>query len=144
MILSQYSKDNNLKREVIMDYYSTPKLKSKLESTDIDHFSTQCVDEIHIKWDFENGKLTKVNWDGVGCAVCLSSTDMFLEKTLNKSKDEILELAYQYENMINQNGQPYDENLLEKLLVYSNVKSQLNRLYCANMISQAIIKTLEG
>lgn len=141
--MSQYSKDQKLKREVMMEHYSNPKFKGKLEKQDISYHSTQCVDELHIEWEFVSDKLKKAKWDGVGCAVFQSSADIFIELIINKSKQEIIDLAYEYENMINQSNNDYDLEKLGKLAVYSNVKSQLNRLYCANMISQAILKELD-
>ncbi|NQZ66334.1 MAG: iron-sulfur cluster assembly scaffold protein [Mycoplasmatales bacterium] len=133
----------HIRRKIIMKHYSKPDLKEKLIKEDFSHYSSQCVDELHIKWRFDNGIIKEVNWDGKGCAVFQSSTDIFLSKIINKNRKEILEIAQNYENMINQNGQKWLESLLGELVIFENVKKQLNRLNCANMISQAIIKELK-
>lgn len=130
----------NTRREIIMSHYSSPKLKDKLERNDLDAYSNHCVDELHIQWEFEGDRLKTAKWDGVGCAVFQSSADIFLENAIGKTKDEIQELTIQYENLINQNGKEYNEELLGELMVFKNVKVQLNRLNCANLVSQVILK----
>ena len=132
--------DSNIRRELIMKHYSTPHLKSTLKRNDIDAYSNHCVDELHIQWEFEGDILKKANWDGQGCAVFQSSSDIFLLLSIGKSKKEIKELAINYENLINNNNEIIDESMLKDLMIYKNVKTQLNRLDCANMISQAILK----
>lgn len=130
----------NVRREIIMSHYSSPRLKSKLERNDLDAYSNHCVDELHIQWEFEGDRLKTAKWDGVGCAVFQSSSDIFLETAIGKTKEEIQDLAVQYENLINQNGKEYDAVLLDELMVFKNVKVQLNRLNCANLVSQVILK----
>ena len=136
-------KSVNAKRKLIMKHYENPLFyKHFKEKADISAYSKQCVDQMHIKWKFVNDKLIKVSWYGKGCIIFKASVDIFLELSLNKSKKEILNLAREYEKMINQKA--FNEKLVQKLIVFENVKKQLNRLYCANMISQAIIKKLEN
>jgi nitrogen fixation NifU-like protein len=96
---------------------------------------------MHIKWNFINDKLYSVVWNGEGCAIFKSSVDIFLEHILNKSKKQIIKIANEYEKFINQ--KPANEKILGKLIIYKNVKKQFNRLICANIISQSIIKNLK-
>lgn len=137
----QYN-DPTVRRDLIMKHYSAPILKKELEREDINHFSTQCVDELHIQWTFERGVLKEANWNGIGCAVFQSSSDIFLIQIINKTKEEILEIAQQYENMINQNKKGWSPEIIKDLAIFENVKAQLNRLNCANMVSQSILKKL--
>lgn len=129
----------NTRREVIMKHYSTPTLKSEIKRNDVEAFSNHCVDELHIEWEFDSDKLKTAKWDGKGCAVFQSSSDIFLELSIGKTFEEIKELANEYEKLINQDGD-VNEEMLKELMVFQNVKTQLNRLHCANMISQAILK----
>ncbi|MCK5867561.1 MAG: iron-sulfur cluster assembly scaffold protein [Mycoplasmataceae bacterium] len=127
------------KRELIMKHYSTPQFKKEIANSSIDHFSQQCVDELHIEI---NGN--KITWDGIGCAVFQSSTDIFISKIQGSKKEEIIELIENYENMINGNGKEFDVEMLGKLLIFVDVKKHLNRLHCANMVSQAFNKHFIG
>ena len=136
-------KSVNAKRKLIMKHYENPLFyKEFKEKAHISAYSKQCVDQMHVKWEFNNNKLIKVSWYGKGCIIFKASVDIFLQLSLNKSKKEILNLAKEYEKMINQKA--FNEKIVQKLIVFENVKKQLNRLYCANMISQAIIKKLEN
>ena len=134
--------DNNLRREIIMKHYSTPDNKESIENPDLSHFSNHCVDELHIKWEFDDNVLKMAKWDGIGCAVFQSSSDIFLNIIKNKNKDEIKKVALEYEKLINQSNEEIDLELIGDLQVFKNVKKQLNRLNCANMVSQAILKNI--
>ena len=127
------------KRELIMNHYSKPEFKNNDIKSNIDHFSQQCVDELHIEI-----KNDTVKWNGIGCAIFQSSTDIFISKIQGSSKENILELVEKYENMINMTAKPLDEKFLGKLLVFNDVKKHLNRLHCANMVSQAFKKHFMG
>ncbi|MCK5806941.1 MAG: hypothetical protein KAG91_00925 [Mycoplasmataceae bacterium] len=127
------------KRELIMKHYSTPTFKREEITSSIDHFSQQCVDELHIQLSKD-----EVLWSGVGCAIFQSSSDIFISKIQNSSKEEILKLVENYENMINDNGESFNEELLGELLIFRDVKKHLNRLHCANMISQSLNKHFMG
>lgn len=132
-------KDIDIKRKLIMKHYNKPLFYKEFnEKANIDSYSNQCVDQFHLKWKFKNQKLIEVFWYGKGCAIFKASIDIFLELSLNKTKHEILNLATEYEKMINQKS--FNEKMMGKLIIFQNVKKQLNRLNCANMISQAIIK----
>lgn len=133
----------NIRRELIMKHYSAPDNKEKIEKPNLSHYSNHCVDELHIKWEFSSNRLKSIKWDGIGCAVFQSSTDIFINQIKNKEKNEILRVSIEYENLINNNGEFFDERNLGDLMIFKNVKSQLNRLNCANMISQLMIKELK-
>lgn len=140
IFLKDYN-DNNVRREIIMEHYSKPKNKEIIEKADLSNFSNHCVDELHIKWEFDNNRVKTAKWDGIGCAVFQSSADIFIDMIKDMPKEKVIELANAYEDLINQRDSG-DEQLLGDLMVFKNVKSQLNRLNCANMVSQAIIKEL--
>ena len=123
-----------------MKHYSHPIHKKELERKDISKYSSQCVDELHIQFEWNGDILKTAKWDGIGCAVFQSSSDIFIGLMIGKTKKMIKNLVDNYENLINQNGKEYNKELLGELMIYQNVKAQLNRLNCANMISQAIIK----
>ena len=131
--------DLTKRREIIMQHYLHPIYKQEILKPDVSYYSTQCVDELHIKWIWKDNKLMDIKWFGLGCAIFQSSSDIFVSLLIGKTKKEILNITIEYEKMINQNKK-FNEKILKELVIFQNVKLQLNRLNCANMISQLILK----
>lgn len=138
-------KDNDTKRKIIMEHYSNP--QNKVENTkqfeNYSHIylhSQNCVDEINIALKIEsNTQIIKdAKFSGLGCAVFLASSDIFLSRIINKKISDVQIMIDEYEKLLHQ--QNADETLLEKLVVFHNVKTHLNRLECALMISNALKK----
>ncbi len=130
--------DPRQKRKIIMERYSKPLNKGTLENAEIiERFSTQCVDKtkLYLKWDIDT--LINIKHESEGCAVFLASVDLFIDYIKGKPREEIREFIKEYDNMINQTNK-YNAELLDKLTIFDNVKTHLNRLLCANMISEAL------
>ena len=136
-------KDPNYRRELIMKHYMKPLLKKQSDEKEtIYYHSNQCVDEVKIYLTIENDVVKDVFWDGQGCAVFQSSTDIFLSMIKDKDINYVNTLIENYEALINRVGS-YDENILGDLMVYFNVGEHLNRAVCAKMVSDAM-KQLGG
>lgn len=129
------------KTEIIMKHYSKP--INKVEKLDknikqVYLHSSSCVDEIFLHLEIKSKKIVDGKFEGVGCAVCLSSSDIFLEEIKNKTIEEAKTIALNYHNLINQ--EKFDEDKVGKLVIFSNVKTHLNRLNCASLIEEAFQK----
>ena len=142
MIFLNSFKDPKVRRKMIMGHYKEPNNKNEEIEYDYVLHSQVCVDELHLKLDIEDGALKNANFNGVGCAVFLSSVDIFLDEVKGKTIEEVKEINTNYNNMIKQSGS-YDLELLGNLAVYENVASNLNRLHCAEMISIAITANID-
>ncbi len=130
--------DPMVKRKIIMERYSNPIHKGELKDSEIiERFSTQCVDKMKLFLKWNGDILVDIKHDSVGCAVFLSSLDLFIDYIIGKSKVEIRDIVNDYDAMINQAGE-YNKEHLDKLVIFDNVKTHLNRLLCANMISEAL------
>ena len=126
------------KRKIIMDRYSNPQNKGTLENSEIiERFSTQCVDKVKLFLKWNGDILRDIKHESEGCAVFLSSVDLFIDYIKGKDKKDIQQIVKEYDNMINQTTK-YNAELLGELTIFDNVKTHLNRLLCANMISEAL------
>ncbi|NQZ28988.1 MAG: iron-sulfur cluster assembly scaffold protein [Mycoplasmatales bacterium] len=127
-----------VKRKIIMERYSNPIHKGKIEKAEmIERFSTQCVDKMKLFLKWEKNILVDAKHESVGCAVFLSSLDLFIDYIIGKNKEQIKDIVRNYNIMINQSGE-YNKEQLDKLIIFDNVKTHLNRLLCANMISETL------
>ncbi len=132
-------KDKKWRRKLIMSRYKNPIHGGELDVEPLQRYSDQCVDQItlYIEW---NGDVVKsAKHTSKGCAVFMASTDLFIDYIIGKTRESIKIFIKNYENMINQNL-PYDADSLGELIIFDNVKTHLNRLTCANMISE-LLKT---
>lgn len=134
----------NEKREIIMNYYLNPKFKINNPNVELQSFylhSSSCVDEITLFYDLNKNKYEYI---AQGCAVFLSSVDIFIEKIVSlnlKDKNRLIEAYYK---LVNKNNISNDDYLfLDKLTVFENVKKHLNRLECALMIVELFKQILK-
>lgn len=83
-------------REMILDHYHNPRLKTPLDPNDIDYEDDNpvCGDHIHLTLRVdENDVVTEAGWDGDGCAISQASASMLYESLPGKSLAEIKELS---------------------------------------------------
>ncbi|WP_025755549.1 iron-sulfur cluster scaffold-like protein [Mycoplasmopsis cricetuli] len=132
----------NKAREIIMNHYLNPKNKIALDPEKyLTIFSDTCSDKLILKTNFQNEILKEVNFDGHGCAIFMASTDIFLTLIKNKTKTEIISLINIFTNFVKQNKINEKEfKQLGDLWVFYNVKTHLNRLVCALLITKAFVK----
>ncbi len=132
------SYSENDKRKIIMDYYTNP--RSRIEKKDIPNYnskylhSSSCVDEITLYYDND-----KKDWKfvGQGCAIFLSSSEIFIERIKEIGFENKMQLIENYEKLINfpKSIDSKEKYLLEKLMIFENVNKHLNRKECALIIS---------
>ncbi|VEU70219.1 iron-sulfur cluster assembly scaffold protein [Mycoplasmopsis glycophila] len=135
--------NQNEAREIVMKHYMNPENKKNLnEATDTQSFfSTSCADKLVLKRKWKGDLLDEVSFDGHGCAIFLASTDIFLNLIKNKNKDEIARIKEIYTKFVKQENLTEEEiSSLGELWVFFNVKTHLNRVNCALLISESILK----
>lgn len=128
--------NENDKRKIIMDYYLNPRNKvekfSNSNYKNVYIHSSSCVDEIKL---YFNKDKTDFKFEAQGCAIFLSSCEIFIEiiKTIGFDKKDIL--INNYRNLVNKKQINEDERLmLDKLNIFENVSRHLNRKECALLI----------
>ncbi len=75
-----------LYRQNILEHYKHPHNWGKLENADAhaEDSNPICGDELEIGLRIEGGKISKIGFDGKGCAICLSSASILSDMALNK------------------------------------------------------------
>ncbi len=135
-------KDFKVKRQIIMDHYLKPLNKGVIHNEQpLIFFSKYCVDKLSLYVQIVDQKIINISFEGEGCAIFLASTDLMIETIKNKTIAEVKNILINYIHLINQ-VPPYDEEVLKKLVIFNNVKAQLNRLYCAEIIYLALNETI--
>ncbi|MGZ9432550.1 iron-sulfur cluster assembly scaffold protein [Mycoplasma sp. 613B] len=138
--------DANQKRKLIMDHYSNAKNKvAELPNWNNNYLhSSNCVDEIWLALNLQENTVIDAKFKGIGCAVFLSSADIFLDIIKNKTIIEIKEIIEIYKSLINQKKNVDNLEKIGNLVALNDVKTHLNRLECASMIYKVVLDNIES
>ena len=135
--------DPEIKREIIMENYQNPTNRSQIKDDKymvVKSKSETCIDDIDLYILIEDDIIKDIHFDGEACAISTSTTSIMIKLLINKSIDDALKIANNYENMINE--EEYDENLLNEAIVFSDIYKQPNRKKCALLPYNALKKYL--
>ena len=136
--------DPQLLREIIMDHYDHPRNRGLVEDETykkVNMNSDTCIDDLDIKVKFDGDKIADVRYDGEACAICTSSTSIMSELVIGKTKEEAKRIIENYMNMIYERD--YDEDLLEEAIAFKNTHKQANRIKCATLGWNGLVKLIE-
>ena len=92
----------DLYAENILDHFRTPRKKDRLSSPTItqNETNTSCGDSLTLDLSIEDGKITNIGWDGLGCAISQAGMsilteelqDMSIEKAMNLSAEDMYDM----------------------------------------------------
>ena len=136
--------DPQLLREIIMDHYDHPRNRGLVEDETykkVNMNSDTCIDDLDIQVKFDGDKIADVRYDGEACAICTSSTSIMSELVIGKTKEEAKRIIENYMNMIYERD--YDEDLLEEAIAFKNTPKQANRIKCATLGWNGLVKLIE-
>lgn len=134
--------DPNLRRKIIMDSYRNPKNLNTNNNTKIKLIgqSKTCADNVNIYFDIKDDIIQNISFDGAGCAVCISSIDLFIDFIKNKSTEEVKQSIIKFHHLLETGN---EDPSLDKLNVFSNVKTHMNRVNCAKVGTNALLEYLK-
>ena len=125
---------NDMMRQIIMDHYSNPihKGQPKTDGYLKTHMhSDNCIDDLDIFLLIENDIVKDACFDGVGCTISTSSTDIMCELLIGKTKEQAFYIIEQYHHMIHE--EPFDGDSLEEAIAFINTSKQAARIRCATI-----------
>lgn len=136
--------DPQLMREIIMDHYQNPRNRGLVDDNSykkVNMNSDTCIDNLDIQAKFNGDIIEDVRYDGEACAICTSSTSIMSELVHGKTKEEAMEIINNYLNMIYE--REYDEDMLEEAIAFKNTYKQANRIKCATLGWNGLIKLIQ-
>ena len=131
--------DKEIKREIMLDHYSNPNNKKKIDDPkykSIHNASESCIDDITVYMYVEDSIIKDVKFDGVGCTICTASTDIMCDLVLNKSLTQAKEIINEYYKMVDEKS--FNEDLLEEANAFDTLYQQANRIKCGTIGIHAI------
>ncbi|KAF0227031.1 MAG: SUF system FeS assembly protein NifU family [Erysipelotrichaceae bacterium] len=137
--MSDYLKDPQIHREIIMDHYQHPRNHHLSEDAAYHkaHMASEsCIDDLTVMMKIDQGIITDVCFDGVGCTISTASTSILTDLIKGKTIEEAKVIVHSYYEMINLVS--VDEDLLQEAVAFQNVGKQANRIKCATIGFKAI------
>ena len=136
--------DNELKRSLILDNFSNPinkGLKNDSSYLKEDKNNSSCIDHFTIELKLNNNIIEDIRFDGEACAIATSSLSIAISKLIGKTKEEAIDIINNYNKMIN--GEEYNKEILEELIIYEDVSKQPARVKCATLGIDGILDLLK-
>ena len=81
LLARQEDELDELYRDIILDYYRSPRNKGRLPSPSVSRegYNPLCGDEVQIDLTIRDGVIEDVNFDGRGCSISQSSASMMTD-----------------------------------------------------------------
>ncbi len=136
--------DASFQRQVILENYKKPSNRGLVESDEykkVHMDSESCIDDIHVQVKLVDGVIEDVRFDGEACTISTSSASIMTKLLIGKSVEDALNVIKNYNNMIFEKD--YDKETLEEANVFQNIYMQPNRIKCALLPWEGVIKILE-
>jgi nitrogen fixation NifU-like protein len=136
--------DANLRREIILDNYSNPANKGKINSDKyikVNSNNESCIDNIDLWVLIEDGIIKDIKFDGEACAISTASTSIMTKELIGKTIKEAEDFIQNFNNMINE--EPFNSEILEEANAFDEIYKQANRKTCATLPYKGIQRAIE-
>ena len=79
-----------LYQEVILDHYKTPRNFREIEGAErrVEGYNPLCGDKVTVFLEVEDGRVSDISFQGVGCAISTASASLMTEAVMGKSVEE--------------------------------------------------------
>ena len=132
------------KREVIMDHYSNPRNRKRINDSSylVENTSnSSCIDNLDIYVKFQDDKIEDIAFEGEACAISISSASIMTSNLKGKTVEDVITYITNMEAMLN--DKEYNSNVLKEAVVYEDTKNT-SRKTCAWLPYAALKKILEN
>lgn len=137
------SKLNSLYMAVVADHSKSPHHRGILEGVEAVLLNNPtCGDVISLTVDFEGEIIKNIAFAGDGCTISTASSSMMTDAVINKTKDQALELAQLFSEMVQGKENPKQELLGEAELL-AGVAKFPQRIKCSTLAWHALEKAIE-
>ena len=136
-----------LYQELIVDHSKHPRNFGKLEHPDHEAtgYNPLCGDKVTVYLKMENGVVSDLRFEGVGCAISTASASLMTERIKGKTLAEAESLFEQFHGLVTEGkSEPAALEQLGKLKAFSGVKNYPVRVKCATLAWHTFRAALRG
>ncbi|MGD9956925.1 MAG: Fe-S cluster assembly sulfur transfer protein SufU [Candidatus Nanopelagicales bacterium] len=140
----------SLYQEIILDHYKHPRGKGLRDpfQAEVHHVNPTCGDEITLRVQVDDGVITDVSYDGMGCSISQASASVLYEQLVGQSVASGLATTDDFLTLMQGRGQVEpDEDVLGDAVAFAGVAKYPARVKCAllswmawkDAVSQAVV-----
>lgn len=136
-----------LYQELIVDHSKHPRNFGKLEPADhqATGYNPLCGDKVTVYLRLQNGRVSEVRFEGVGCAISTASASLMTERLKGRTLEEAEALFQKFHALVTEGrSDPAGLEQLGKLNVFSGVKDYPVRVKCATLAWHTFRAALRG
>ena len=132
--------------EILTEHNLRPAHKHDLPDANLvlEGVNPSCGDDIWLKLKVEDGVIQAGSFVGDGCAISQASADMMLDLVIGKKKEEAVELAENFFQMIRGTAGEADLEALEEAAALQDIAHMPARVKCAVLGWRTLEEILEG
>ena len=123
-----------LYQEIILDHYKARKgsgLREPYEA-EVHHVNPTCGDEVTLRVHLDDGVVSDISYDAVGCSISQASASVLTELLIGKPVDDAMEIHEHFLTLMQGKGQVEpDEEVLEDGVAFAGVAKFPARVKCA-------------
>ncbi|KHD44390.1 Fe-S cluster assembly sulfur transfer protein SufU [Streptococcus hongkongensis] len=137
------SKLNSLYMAVVADHSKNPHHRGTLEGVEAVLLNNPtCGDVISLTVDFDGEVIKDIAFAGDGCTISTASSSMMTDAVIGKTKDQALELAQLFSQMVQGQEDP-KQALLGEAELLAGVSKFPQRIKCSTLAWHALEKAIE-
>lgn len=133
-----------LYEEVILDHNRRPRnflYKPGQANRQARGYNPLCGDEFTLHLQVEDGRITDVGFEGVGCAISTASASLMTESIKGKTLEEVERLFHGVHDLLTKQG---NADALGKLQVLAGVREYPARVKCATLAWHTLHAALQN
>ena len=140
---AQFQQLDELYREVILDHYSRPRNRRRIESPDAEAegYNPLCGDDVTVQLRLKDGTIREAAFEGQGCSISQASASILTEQVQGLSPAEAQALAEDFRRLM-QDGAEVDRDLGD-LEALTGVQKFPVRVKCATLAWNALLEALK-
>jgi nitrogen fixation NifU-like protein len=123
-----------LYQEIILDHYKARKgsgLREPYEA-EVHHVNPTCGDEVTLRVHLDDGVVSDISYDAVGCSISQASASVLTELLIGKPIDDAMAIHEHFLTLMQGKGQVEpDEEVLEDGIAFAGVAKFPARVKCA-------------
>lgn len=121
-------------QEIILDHYRNPHNKGLRDPYDGEayHVNPTCGDEITLRVKVDDGRVTDVSYDSLGCSISQASASVLTDLLIGRSLGEAMTVHDEFRQLMYSRGEGEpDEDVLEDATAFVGVSKYPARIKCA-------------
>jgi nitrogen fixation NifU-like protein len=123
-----------LYQEIILDHYKNPHNKGLRDpfEAEVHHVNPTCGDEVTLRVHLQDGVVSDVSYDSVGCSISQASASVLTDLVIGKPVDEAMSVHQTFLELMQGKGEVEpDEDVLEDGIAFAGVAKYPARVKCA-------------